>query len=67
MSFSQQSWGRTVIEKMALQHMLLDAKSVRDQMKQETKGRGMIGQKHESARREKEIRHAPLRPIIIRS
>jgi hypothetical protein len=38
-----------VLEKMALQHMLLDAKSLRDQMKQETKGRRMIGQKHESA------------------
>jgi hypothetical protein len=42
-----------VLEKMALQPMLFDAKSLRHQMKQETKGRRMIGQKHESARREK--------------
>jgi hypothetical protein len=36
---------------MALQHMLLGAKSLRHQMKQETKGRGMIGQKHEREKR----------------
>ncbi len=42
-----------MLDKMALQQMLLDAKSVCHQMKQETKGRRMIGQKHESARREK--------------